>query len=59
LLYPLVMAVLHKDDLSRDQFSGSIDMLLELAAAYCLGEIELQLQIPASPATGSGGRNGL
>ena len=58
LLYPLVMAVLHKDDLRREQFSGSIDMLLELAAAYCLGEVELQLQNPASPAAGSDGGNG-
>jgi AcrR family transcriptional regulator len=59
LLYPLVMAVLHEGDLVQNHYRGSIDMLLELAAAYCLGELELQLQIPASPATGSGGRNGL
>jgi len=52
LLYPLVLAVLHKDDLSREQFSGSIDMLLELVAAVCLGELELQLQPPLNPAAG-------
>ena len=59
LLYPLVMAVLHEGDLVQNHFRGSIDMLLELAAAFCLGEIELQLQIPVSHAAGSGGRNGL
>ena len=42
LLYPLVLAILHEDELSRGAFSGSIDLLLELAAAYCLGEIDLE-----------------
>ena len=42
LLYPLVMASLHEDDLNLDDFSGNVDSLLELIAAYCLGEVDLQ-----------------
>jgi AcrR family transcriptional regulator len=42
LLYPLVLASLHEDDLSLDNFSGSVDSLLELIAAYCLDEVKLQ-----------------
>jgi len=42
LLYPLVLATMHEDDLSLDNFGGSIDLLLELIAAFCLGEIEIQ-----------------
>jgi AcrR family transcriptional regulator len=50
LLYPLVLAIMHEDDLVRNNFSGSIDSLLELVAAFCLGEVEIQLQKPISPA---------
>ena len=42
LMYPLVMSGLHEDDLSFDNFSGDVDALLELIAAYCLGEVELK-----------------
>jgi AcrR family transcriptional regulator len=49
LLYPLVLAILHEDDLGRNNFSGSIDLLLELVAAFCLGEVEIQVQKPISP----------
>ena len=42
LLYPLVLAILHEDDLRLDELNGSVDALLELMAAFCLGEIELQ-----------------
>ena len=49
LLYPLVLTIMHEDDLSRNNFSGSIDLLLELVAAFCLGEVEIQLQKPISP----------
>ncbi len=52
LLYPLVVAILHEDDLGRYNL-GSIDLLLELVAAFCLGEVEIQLQKPISPATDS------
>ena len=44
LLYPLVLAILHEDDLSLDNFGGSIDLLLELIAAFCLGEVEIRVQ---------------
>lgn len=44
LLYPLVLTILHKDELDRIYFNGSIDLHLELIAAFCLGEVEIQLQ---------------
>lgn len=50
MLYPLVMTAFHEDDLGRNQFSGSIDTLLELVAACCLGEVENRLQKPIRPA---------
>jgi AcrR family transcriptional regulator len=46
LLYPLVVAILHEDDLGRNNFSGNTDVLLELVAAYCLGEVEILQQEP-------------
>ena len=42
LLYPLVLASLHANDLRLAEFSGSVDALLELIAVFCLGEVELQ-----------------
>jgi hypothetical protein len=51
LLYPLVLAIMHEDDLGRNSFGGSIDLPLELVAAFCLGEVEIQLQKPIGPAT--------
>jgi AcrR family transcriptional regulator len=50
LLYPLVLTILHKDDWGGINFSGSLDLYLELVAAFCLGEIESQLRGPTSPA---------
>ncbi len=50
LLYPLVLAVLHEDDLSLDNVGGSIDLLLELIAAFSLGEVEIQNAESGSPA---------
>jgi len=50
LLYPLVPTILQEDDWGRNKFSGNIDLLLELVAAYCLGEVEIQLQKPINPA---------
>ena len=41
LLFPLVIAILHEDNLGRGAFRGSIDLHLELTAAYALGEIDL------------------
>jgi AcrR family transcriptional regulator len=44
LLYPLVLSIMHEDDLGRNTFSGGIDGLLELVAAFCLKEVELHDQ---------------
>ena len=49
LLYPLVIAYLREDDPGASIFSSSIDQLLELAAAFCVGEIELESQKPFQP----------
>ena len=43
LLYPLVLSILHKEDFGQYNLSGSIDLLLELVAAYCLGEVESEI----------------
>lgn len=53
LFYPLALAIMHEDDLSLNYFSGSIDLLLELIAAYCLGEVGMQLQKPDGSVSGS------
>ena len=56
LLYPLVLTSLHEDGFSRNNFSGNIDVHLELVAAYCLGEVEIQLQDqPVPPLIQNGG----
>ena len=57
LLYPLVLATLREDDLGGNNLFGSIDLLLELVAAFCLGEVEIQLQKPISPALNSEARS--
>lgn len=57
LLYLAVLAILHEDDLGRNDFGGSTDLLLELVAAFCLGEVEVQLQEPISLVPGSEGAN--
>jgi AcrR family transcriptional regulator len=46
LLYPLVLTVLHDDPGSPVRLGGNIDLLLELVAAYCLGEVEVQTRSP-------------
>lgn len=46
LLYPLVMAVLHDDAYSPVPLRGNVDVLLELVAAFCLGEVEVELHGP-------------
>ncbi len=46
LLYPLVLSILHQDELGRFNINYGIDAHLELIAAYWLGEVELQLQAP-------------
>ena len=51
ILFALALGVMHEDTWSADNFGGAIDVLLELVAAYCLGEIVLQTPQPsgASP----------
>jgi AcrR family transcriptional regulator len=51
LLYSLVLVVLHEGDLGPDTISGSFDSLLELVAAFLLGEVELQGNAPAERKT--------
>ena len=53
LLYPLVLATLREDDLGQTDLLSSTDLLLELIAAFCLGEVDIQLQQRISPAHGS------
>jgi AcrR family transcriptional regulator len=49
MLYPLVLTVLHEDNFGQKNLSGGIDLLLEVVAAFCLGEVEIQLQQPINP----------
>jgi AcrR family transcriptional regulator len=44
LLYPLVIAFLNNKESDKMNFFGSINMNLELIAAFCLGEVELKSQ---------------
>jgi AcrR family transcriptional regulator len=44
LLHALFFTVLHEDDFGSENFGGAMDLLLELTAAYCLGEVRIQLQ---------------
>ncbi len=55
LLYPLVLAAMHEDDLDRTGL-GSLDLLLELVAAFLLGEIELEQKSRPAPNSRKGGR---
>ena len=49
LVYPLVLTVLHDDASSPSNLGGTIDVLLELVAAFCLGEIDIQTRNPIDP----------
>lgn len=42
LLYPLVLAALHREDRGKQAFDWDLDVMLELVAAYCLGEVRLE-----------------
>jgi AcrR family transcriptional regulator len=44
LIYPLILALLHEGDFAPYEMSGSFDVLLELVAAYCLGEVQVSTQ---------------
>jgi len=43
LLYALFLYSLHEDDFGPNNFSGTLDLLVELVAAFCLGEVVSQV----------------
>jgi AcrR family transcriptional regulator len=49
LLYPLIVSILHEGDLGAEALGGSMDVLLELIAAYCLGEVVVQQPLLTVP----------
>lgn len=42
LLHAIFFTSLHEDDLGPDSLTGAMNLLLELVAAYCLGEINIE-----------------
>ena len=56
LLYPFILTTVHEDDQIMRNFSGGVDLLLELVAAYCLGEVDSQIH-QSSISTASPGRD--
>jgi AcrR family transcriptional regulator len=55
LLYALVLGIVHEDDWGVSPLGGAIDVLLELIAAFCLGEIVLLAPASFVPTPQSGG----
>ncbi len=53
LLYPLALASMRAGDLGEDVIGPSLAALLELVAAFCLGEVELHLQPSPGRAPGA------
>jgi AcrR family transcriptional regulator len=47
MMYAVLLAVLHEADFGPN-FVGTVDVLIELLSAYCLGEIELENPGPAA-----------
>jgi len=47
LLYAILLTTLHKTDFDP-KFMETVDVLIELVSAYCLGEIELIIPTPLS-----------
>ncbi len=43
LLYAVFLTSVHEQDLGAINLPSAVDLLLELVAAYCLGEVELQV----------------
>lgn len=52
LLYALFLTSLHSDDFGVDNMMGSFDLLVELVAAYCLGEVDLMSGMETRPTKG-------
>ncbi len=44
LLYPLALSIIHGDEFDQAGIFNNISPHLELVAAYCLGEIDLEIQ---------------
>jgi len=44
MFYPLIMSVFQEEKNSHNKLGGNLEALLELIAAYCVGEVELKLQ---------------
>ena len=44
LFIALFLNSLHEDDFGSNNFTGTMDLLIELVAAFCLGEVETQTQ---------------
>ena len=44
LMYAIFFASLHEDDFGEGGFNGTINLLIELAAAFFLGEVQIQFQ---------------
>lgn len=51
LLYALVLVILHRDDFGQDYLHGTLDVLLELVSAFCLGEVDIQALNVLDPAS--------
>ena len=49
LLYTLFLTSLHSDDFGADNLMDSFDLLVELVAAFCLGEVALMPGIDLRP----------
>lgn len=48
LFYVIVFATLHEDDFGPDSFHGTLDLLVQLITAYCLGEVVIQAENPVT-----------
>jgi AcrR family transcriptional regulator len=46
LMYIMFFSVLHQDDLGAGRLSPAVDLMVELVAAYCLGEVDIQAANP-------------
>jgi AcrR family transcriptional regulator len=42
LLYAMVLVVWHRNDFGLNYLHATLDLLLELVAAFCLGEVDIQ-----------------
>ncbi len=46
LVYAVLFASLHEEDFGSDRFPGTMDLLLKLIVAFCLGEVALPSGTP-------------